>query len=146
MPLEALLLFRHPRYLCCHSMMMLVYSQLLIPWSSQACSCRAATWPVVLIACYSFYWCWQSICWVSLVACPAGNIPSHRWVLLSWEVLYIMRDSKEIWHVVKPSNMIFNVSDTMQNSGGVFFSRPKLHFHCSVILLHLIEVLVMPWL
>ena len=56
-----------------------------------------------------------------------------------------MRDDKEIWHLVKPSNVVLSVSDTVQNSGGVF-SRPKLNFYCSVILLHLIGVLAMPWL
>lgn len=55
----------------------------------------------------------------------------------------MMHDGKEIWHVVKPSDILLNVSDTMQTNGGVF-SRPNLKFYCSVILLHLIEVLVMP--
>jgi len=56
-----------------------------------------------------------------------------------------MCDGKEIWHVLKLSNIILNVSDTTQNSDG-FISRPKLNFYSSVILLHLIEVLVMLWL
>lgn len=81
---EAPLLFRHPGYLCCHYTMLLVYIQLLIPCSSQACSCRAATWPVVPLPCYCFFWrCNQ---FAVFPWCPAGNVPSLGWVLLSWKV------------------------------------------------------------
>lgn len=141
--LRALLLFKHPGYISCHYTMLLVSLQLLIPCSSQAgscraCSCKAAAWPIVPIPSYCFLLALQSICWDSLVACPADNMSACLWVLLRWELLYVMYGSKEIWHVTKPSNITFSVSDTLRNSGGLKKNRPKLNFYCSVILLHLV--------
>lgn len=77
--LRALLLLRHPGYLCCHYRMLLGYIQLLVPCSSQAWSCGIVNLARCSCSMLLRFLALQSICGVSLAVCSAGNIPAHRW-------------------------------------------------------------------